>query len=81
MSENMDDNYYIVDRDGELVTEEGETEKEAVATKRFFTEQCGDRGLRVVRRDRLTAEQQASLKDYEDRLAALTAKMRGKKVA
>jgi len=78
MSEN---NFHIIDHEGELITEDGQSEREAYETMRHFRQEDGMRGLKVVRRDQLTAQQQASLKDYEDRLAALTAKMRGRKVA
>ena len=73
--------YHVIDRKGELVTDEGQTEKDAYESLRYFSQEQGMRGLKVVRRDELSAEQQARLKAYEDRLAALTAKMRGKRVA
>lgn len=74
-------NYHIIDSNGALVTEEGMTESEAHATARYFREQTGERGLKVVSRSRLSTEQQAKLKEYEDRLAAEIARMSGKRVA
>lgn len=75
-----DTNYHLIDSNGELVTEEGETEREAYETARVFREQTGAR-LTVVHRSRLSAEQQAKLKEYEDKLATEIARMTGKNLA
>lgn len=75
------ESYHVIDSDGELVTEEGLTEREANATARYFREQTGERGLKVVHHSRLSTAQQAKLKEYEDKLAAEIARMSGKKVA
>lgn len=76
-----DTNYFIINSDGELVTEEGESEKDAYETMCIFRQEAGMRGLSVVRFARLSVENQKLITDYEEKLANAIAKMRGRKVA
>lgn len=73
--------YFIVSASGELFSVEGESEKDARDTKRFYEQEQRVRGLQVVRRDRLSPANLAAVVEYEEKVKREVERMMGRRVA